>query len=448
MYCKTLRLFTRTEKGNKMKNTTNSNTVAQAITKARQQETQNILAMPPQERVKYLRAKAQRVQTPKATAKPQPQQTETDSTAKQTETDSTKTAFADLMRTYEQLVTAKADGQPYNKKQFDEIGYTLAKALTFSVLKKCIDASQSPTLKAIRNSIIIDEKAVQDIMYICNNNYEYTYNKNGDYVVKVIDSKAENDLHKLCEQNFGDGLHIVNGAWIVLKDETNKAIERAKETKTAFTLETPYTQRVLKKKVYIQNANSVDGWTDETTTPIQQVFKAIRREIQQSQSVKVPQNGYSYIPSIITDTATDSTAEIYKRLPKYVNIGSSVENINGKEIAYTVSDTDFAEYESIITTLNLTARQTRILLLRLSGYGVKATATYCGVSKQAIQDALKTIRNKAVNKGFVINIPQQTAQPQPQYKPYIQPIVYYGIIDNLCKEYYRQQDEKHKAKTK
>jgi DNA-binding CsgD family transcriptional regulator len=431
---------------NTVKNTQTAKTIQEQITTARQQEQEKILQMTPQERVQYLRAKARKVSTPKATAKPQPQQTETDSTAKQTETDS-KTAFTDLMRLYEHLSTAKADGQPYNKKEFENVSYSLAKALTFSVLKKCIDVSQSPTLKAIRNSIIIDEKTVQDILYICNNNYEYTYNKNGDYVVKVIDSKAENDLHKLINSNFGDGLHIVNGAWIMLQDETNKAIERAKETNTAFTLETPYTQRVLKKKVYIQNANSVDGWTDETTTPIQQVFKAIRREIQQSQSVKVPQNGYSYIPSIITDTATDSTAQIYKRLPKYMNIGSSVENINGKETAYTVSDTDFVEYENIIATLNLTARQTRILLLRLSGYGNKAISTYFGISVSTVKEQVKAIRKKATDKGLLINLPQQTAKPQPQYKTYIQPIVYYGIIDNLCKEYYRQQDEKHKAKT-
>ena len=431
---------------NTVKNTQTAKTIQEQITTARQQENEKLLQMSPQERIQYLRAKARKVSTPKVTTQPQPQQTETDSTAKQTETDS-KTSFTDLMRVYEHLSTAKANEQPYDKKAYENVSYSLAKALTFSVLKKCIDVSQSPTLKAIRNSIIIDEKATQDILYICNNNYEYTYNNNGDYVVKVIDSKAENDLHKLCEQNFGDGLHIVNGAWIVLQDETNKAIERAKETNTAFTLETPYTQRVLKKKVYIQNANSVDGWTDETTTPIQQVFKAIRREIQQSQSVKVSQNGYSYIPSIITDTATDSTAEIYKRLPKYINIGSSVENINGKETAYTVSDTDFAEYENIIATLNLTARQTRILLLRLAGYGYKAIATYFGITQRAVAKSVHFIQQKATDKGFTIDLPQQTSEPQPQYKTYIQPIVYYGIIDNLCNEYYRQQDEKHKAKT-
>ena len=393
------------------KHSKTAQTIQEQISTARQQENEKLLKMSPQERIQYLRAKARKVSTPKATAQPQPQQTETDSTAKQTETDSTakqtetdstKTAFTDLMRLYEHLSTAKANKQPYDKKQFENVSYSLAKALTFSVLKKCIDVSQSPTLKAIRNSIIIDEKATQDILYICNNNYEYTYNKNGDYVVKVIDSKAENDLHKLINSNFGDGLHIVNGAWIMLQDETNKAIERAKETNTTFTLETPYTQRVLKKKVYIQNANSVDGWTDETTTPIQQVFKAIRREIQQSQSVKVPQNGYSYIPSIITDTATDNTAEIYTRLPKYINIGSSVENINGKETAYTVSDTDFAEYENIIANLNLTARQTQILLLRLAGYGYKAIATYFGITQRAVAKSVHFIQQKATDKGFLV----------------------------------------------
>ena len=68
-------------------------------------------------------------------------------------------------------------------------------------------------------------------------------------------------------------------------------------------------------------------------------------------------------------------------------------------------------------------------------------ATACRTAQQ------KYLPKKATDKGFVIDLPQQTSEPQPQYKTYIQPIVYYGIIDNLCNEYYRQQDEKHKAKT-
>lgn len=425
-----------------MKNTTKTE-MKKALETARQQETAKILAMSPSERVTYLRAKAKKIDTPKLTAKPQ--QTATDTTAKQVKATekAIQSTFTDIMRKYETLVLLKYNGQPYNKKEYEQISYTLAKAITFSVLKKCIDVSQSPTLKATRNSIIIDEKAIQDIMYICNNNYEYTYNKNGDYIVKVIDSKAENELHKLLNNNFGDGLDLVHSAYITLLDETNKAIARAKDTETMFTLETPYTQRILKKKVYIQSVNSVDGWTDETTTPIQQIFKAVRREIQANQSVKIPQNGYSYIPSIITDTATDSTAEIYQRLPKYINIGSSVHNINGKETAYTVSDTDFSEYENIMQELNLTARQTRILILRLSGYGSKAIATYLGVSVSTIKEQLKAIRKKAIDKGHTAK-PQKATATEPQQEPQQEPqtIIYYGIIDKLCAEHYRQQDEK------
>jgi hypothetical protein len=64
---------------------------------------------------------------------------------------------------------------------------------------------------------------------------------------------------------------------VALLDES----EKADRTREKF-LENTYEVRRLKKKVRIKSADSVNGWETVETSPIKEVYKAVRREIANS----------------------------------------------------------------------------------------------------------------------------------------------------------------------
>lgn len=275
----------------------------------------------------------------------------------------------------------------------------LATAVAYSVLKKCIDTSQNKTLVTVRQSIARDKSNLQRLEYACNNAYETTYNADGEKVQKVKDKGLVNALDDLCSQTLGDGLDLVNTAVIAILDETAKQSKR--EPDSPVNLERPYTVRRLKRKVWIKSEDSVNGWETVETTPITEIYKAVRREIEHSRAVQTdPRNGYTYIEDLSKDPETDSDTVIYRRFGKYADIGGMVTDFNGKEIAYTADRQTADDLDSLLEKLNLTAKQAKVLQLRQSGYGYKAIATYLGVTQRAVAKTVQAIQVKALAIGL------------------------------------------------
>ena len=305
----------------------------------------------------------------------------------------TKTSITPLLQEYQK--------QANPTTQTDEQAYTtaltaLAKSVVYAVLKKCIDVSQNKALIQVRQSVAKDTHTLQQIEYSNDTAYETIYNTDGEKVQRVKDKDSKQALDKLCAECFGDGLDLVNEAIIAIMIETAKAVDISGNF-----METPYTVRRLKRKVWIKDSDSVDGWETVTTTPIQEVYKAVRRAIDSSRAMQTdPRNGYSYIEDYATDGESGTEEHIYKRMPKYADLGGYATDFNGACTFYTVDTETAKNTDSIITSLNLTAKQAKVLQLRQSGYGEKAIATYLGVSKQAIQKTLKQIQVKAIAIGL------------------------------------------------
>lgn len=70
-------------------------------------------------------------------------------------------------------------------------------------------------------------------------------------------------------------------------------------------MQSPYKERRLKKKVWIKKDDSINGWETVETTPIQETYKAVRREIEHSRAMSTDaRNGYSYLEDIAHDSET------------------------------------------------------------------------------------------------------------------------------------------------
>lgn len=310
----------------------------------------------------------------------------TTNTTTATTTESRNT-FADLIATY--------NADPRNADTLQ----ALATACAYSVLKKCIDTSGNTVLVKARQSIAHDTATQRRTTYANANAYETTYNADGDPVRKVKDKDLSAAFNDLCAETYGDGYDLVQDAIVAILDETAKQADRDPDQITD--LARPYTVRRLKRKVWIKTAESVNGWETVTTTPIQEVYKAVRRAIQASRAVQTdPRNGYTYIDDISNDPESDADAVIYRRFGKYADIGGYIADINGKETAYTADETTAADLDMLIESLNLSKQQANIIALRLSGYGYKAIATRYGVRPDNIRNQLKRIQAKAAAAGL------------------------------------------------
>lgn len=326
-------------------------------------------------------------------------------TAKTTTTETRN--FTDLLRQYE-----KEYNNDKTSVAFSNVLDELATAVAYSVIKKCLDPQRkgrkdgevsnsgcNTQLDEVKRSIYRDKNTLANIGYSCKQAFVAVYNEDGDRQTKTKDSDYRYAYNKLSQQTLGDGLDLVHVAMVALLDESEKA-DRTKENY----LENTYEVRRLKKKVWIKSEDSVNGWETVETSPIKEVYKAVRREVANNRSLNIdPSNGYLYLEDLATDEESNEETTIYRRLNKFSDLAGNVTDFNGAVKFETVDANSVTDYDTMVEELELTARQTKILELRMGGYGYVAIATYLGVNEKSVRDVLKTVQKKAIEK---LNLPE------------------------------------------
>lgn len=143
----------------------------------------------------------------------------------------------------------------------------------------------------------------------------------------------------------------------------------------------------------------MNGWETVETSPIREVYKAVRREVANNRSLNIdPSNGYLYLEDLAKDEESNEETTVYRRLNKYTDLAGNVTDFNGAVKFETVDSGSVADYDKMTEALELTARQAQILQLRMSGYGCVAIGTYLGVKEESVRSVLQTIQKKAVEK--------------------------------------------------
>lgn len=326
-------------------------------------------------------------------------------TAKTTTTETRN--FTDLLRQYE-----KEYNNDKTSVAFSNVLDELATAVAYSVIKKCLDPQRkgrkdgqvsnsgcNTQLDEVKRSIYRDKNTLANIDYSCKQAFVTVYNEDGDRQTKTKDSDYRYAYNKLSQQTMGDGLDLVHVAMVALLDESEKA-DRTKEN----FLENTYNVRRLKKKVWIKSGDSINGWETVETSPIKEVYKAVRREVANNRSLNIdPSNGYLYLEDLATDEESNEETTIYRRLNKFSDLAGNVTDFNGAVKFETVDANSVTDYDTMVEKLELTARQAKILELRMGGYGYVAIATYLGVNEKSVRDVLKTVQKKAIEK---LNLPE------------------------------------------
>lgn len=163
-------------------------------------------------------------------------------------------------------------------------------------------------------------------------------------------------------------------------------------------LESVYTKKTLKKRTLVISGGNKLNYINKDTTGIQEIFRAVRSYINSNKHRYLISN-FSYLQAV----AKDTQEVYYYRLPKYADLGGYIQDYNGKNTFYTVSDNatdDIARVKQIIDTLKLTATQAEILKLRLQGLSYREIAARRGTSATAVLKTIKQIQAKAININF------------------------------------------------
>lgn len=300
-------------------------------------------------------------------------------------------AFEQVKRDFE---TAHASGGDYSSELL-----TLSQAIARSVVRKCLDPQRktageqykvsdngiNPAIDDLRRGIAADVHLLDLTAANADKATKTTFDENGDFVTVTADKDAETALNALMGDTLSDGMDLVQTACAALLEQA------AEHADGPGWLDRPYTMRKLSRRVYIRLEDSA-AYKDEQTAPIQEVYRAVRRAIQDSRAIQVdPRNGYTYIE----DVTIDGLDTIYYRLQKYADLGGY--NCDGN---YTADMRTAADYDTILAHLDLTVRQAEVLRLRMQGRGFKAIATYLGVDVSNIKRTAKQIQKKAREIGL------------------------------------------------
>lgn len=316
--------------------------------------------------------------------------------------------FADLLRAYEHDTATGADTTASL--------LALAQAVALSVVAKCIDpqrkaattrdtvsnSGQNPALREVRRGIMADFALLDNTTAAHNAATAFRYNAAGDYVREVVDPAAEKAAAALMEETLSEGIDLVNAAAVAILEQT-----AAHMTAAPGWLEATYTTRRLSRKVLIRAEDSAK-WEEVETSPISEVYRAVRREVQNSKAMQTdPRNGYSYIEDTAADPDSTATETIYRRLHKWADLGGYTMTGHfdphgnaSRGGQYTTTAAAVADYDSVLRALNLTTAQATFIRLRMAGYGSDAIATYMGVSSGRVYNIAKAIRAKCEKIGF------------------------------------------------
>lgn len=317
--------------------------------------------------------------------------------------------FEQVKRDFE---TAHASGKDYGPALLD-----LSTVFAYSVVNKCIDPQrkaaadrdtisdngQNPAMIALKRGIAADRRTLDNTAAAANAATRATLNADGDAVTETVDKDAAAALAALVGETLSDGIDLVQTAAAALLEQA------AAHADGPGWLDRPYTVRRLSRRVYVKAEDSA-AYRDDETTPAQEVYRAVRRAVQESRAVQTdPRNGYTYIE----DLTADGLDVIYFRLHKYADLGGYAHNgqdgdrLPGSPAGfgqggthYTADQQTVTDYNAIMERLNLTDRQAVILRLRMQGKGNKAISTYLGVTYQAVQNTLAKIQKKAVAIGL------------------------------------------------
>lgn len=326
----------------------------------------------------------------------------------------------------------------WERNPFDESTvYELATTVACSVLKKLSDPQRAtapardsvsttgcnPRIMALRRDVMADLAHVHNLITAANNaQWAYDWSDpvhprphldtkgNPAPVVNPVETEQ---VAYLIDYVLSDGMDVVQEAVKALLEAYWDAVNRTHNCDPApGWMEKPYEARKPRRTVLLPGDEV--QYIPVTVTPVQMVYRAVRRYIQAQGGLQVAVNGYTYSPIDTTDTAAVDGVDnqLYRRYHKYADIGGYVRGTSprlaggpsgmGNAMAglYTAGADDTDIVTAAARRMELTARQTEVLTRLYEGQTIDGIAAVLGVTRRAVQNVVTNIRARAVAAGL------------------------------------------------
>lgn len=276
---------------------------------------------------------------------------------------------------------------------------------TYAVIKRIVKASAHPVVMQLQRDLTADIAHNAARLYAVDNDHDIAYNADGD------PATVYNDLHTytptLCAATLSDATDLLQTALLTIWSETIRVITDRPADLASHWLTTPTAVRRLRKRVYIHDdPTTATAWEEVQISPIQTVFRAVRRDIQASRAMQAS-NKYVYLDDMVNDPDDPDRAErVYRRLDRLTaslaadDMTTDIYGDRAVATYATATPTAVDDADRIVSVLDLTTRQSTVLAYKLQGYGNKAIATRLGVTENSVKGAMNNVRAKATAHGY------------------------------------------------
>lgn len=311
-----------------------------------------------------------------------------------TNTPENKADFLLLINNFNELANS-----PTAEKDFAKALNELSFVCACCVLKKVITAIENPktkkpenetlkkaninTAKVLRNvraEMIQAYNHLKGVEYGMNDAPEYKLTKNDE--VKTIYHDPTKTLNEIIPENLGIGYDLVQSGIVEILNQ----IARQRQSGECIDLLREYTFLKLNKRIVIRNGKR--EFKQVTTTPIQEVFRAIREEIDSTKSARVIDNSYDYIQYSVKNPDSGKEEVYFERQEKMIDTSNEV----------TTAENYYKKYNEILAMCNTT--QKTVLKLRCKGYGIKHIAILMNTQPRLVKRYRSQIAQKCFDIGF------------------------------------------------
>lgn len=290
------------------------------------------------------------------------------------------------------------------------------------------DNGFNPAIVELMRGLKSDRAALKGLRDASNSATDWTIDSDGDIKIEVVDKQADENAKRLERETLSDGV-----------DMSQEAITALLELATKYAgsenwLDGKITVRKLKKRVYT-SFDEKPEYISVESTPIQEVFKAVRRKVSDSSSVKANLSEYSYV----SEFTADEMDEIYFRLGKCMDIAgyacdTTSGNIPGGPDGYgyglktctAAGKQTVKKLARMVSDLNLTVRQQYVLKYRMQGLSIQSIAELLEIDIAHTRRTLRQIMGKWIDAGYrtpygwtdtetAVKESTETAKPVAQY---------------------------------
>ncbi len=289
------------------------------------------------------------------------------------------------------------------------------------------DNGFNPAIVELMRGLKSDRAALNGLRDASNAATNWTIDSDGDIKIEVVNKQADENAKRLERETLSDGVDLSQEAVAALLGLASKYAGPENW------LDVKITVRKLKKRVYT-SFDEKPEYISVESTPIQEAFKAVRRRVSESSSIKANLSEYSYI----SEFTADKMDEIYFRLGKCMDIAgyacdTTHGNIPGGPDGYgyglktcTANRQTARKLARMVSDLNLTVRQQYVLKYRMQGMGTLDIAETMGIDVANVRRVLRQIMEKWVNAGYkppygwtdtetAVKQSTETAKPVAQY---------------------------------